>query len=100
MLEFATGQDPNASTRLITPLELAGSNLVFRYSRGKRALAGGMSFQVKWSDTLAPGSWSAAGVVDVADLGIPDTAEQEFRKVTLPAGTGGRRFVHLTFTEP
>lgn len=100
LLEFATGQDPNASTRLITPLEHAGSNLVFRYSRGKRALAGGMSFQVKWSDTLAPASWSAAGVVDVPDPGIPDTAEQEFRKVTLPAGTGGRRFVHLTFTDP
>ena len=100
LFEFATGQDPHAATRLITPLELAGGNLVFRYTRGKSALAGGTSFQVKWSDTLAPGSWSAAGVVDVIDPEIPATAEQEFRKATLPSGAAGRRFVWLTFSAP
>lgn len=97
LLEFATGQNPHANTRAETTAALNGSDLEFRYTRSKAALTDGVTFQVRWSDTLAPGSWSSAGVVDVISPDDPGSGDLEERIATIPAGLG-RRFVHLKIT--
>ena len=95
LLEFATGQDPYANTLVSTPVEVDGDTFVFRYVRSKAAVADGISFQVEWSDTLAPGDWSMEGVIDSVDPDNPGDGEVENRLVTIPVGSSGRRFVHL-----
>ncbi|MFC7335953.1 LamG-like jellyroll fold domain-containing protein [Haloferula chungangensis] len=100
LLEFATGQDPHASTLVSTPLTMKGGNLEFRYSRSKAALADGMTFTVEWSDGLLPDSWSSAGVNDSPDPANPGNSEMENRVVTVPAASNGRRFIHLQVTGP
>lgn len=99
LLEFATGQDPYASSLLATPVEVDSSTLEFRYTRSKAALAAGVTFSVQWSDTLLPGSWSSVGVTESADPGNPDTSELENRRATLPKGSG-KRFVRLRVVLP
>ena len=94
LLEFATGQNPHASTLLATPVEVDSSTLEFRYTRSKAALAAGVTFSVQWSDTLLPGSWSSVGVTESADPENPDTSELENRRAILPKGSS-KRFVRL-----
>ena len=100
LLEFATGQNPHAATRAVKPLEMAGANLVFRYTLSTAALADGVTFTVQWSDTLIGNSWSSLGVTDVLDTANPGTAEVENRIATLPTGTNGKRFVRLRVSRP
>lgn len=59
LLEFSTAQDPNASARVETPLILNGSIVEFTYPRSIAAMAGGLTFTVEWSDTLAAPSFRA-----------------------------------------
>ena len=99
LLEFATGQDPHAGTLLATPLEVDSSTLEFRYSRSKDAIAAGLTYTVKWSDTLLPGSWSSASVTESADPENPDTSEMENRRATLPKGSD-KRFIRLEIGTP
>lgn len=62
LLEYATAQDPGARTRaLLTPVRTVGA-FEITYTRSKTALTAGVTFDVEWSDTLAPGSWSTNGV--------------------------------------
>lgn len=100
LIEFATGQDPGAGTLASTPLTVNGGNLEFRYTRSKAALADGMNFTVEWSDTLLPDSWSADGVTETTDPENPGDSEVENRIATIPAGSAGRRFVHLKVSNP
>jgi hypothetical protein len=95
MLEFATGQDPYAATLVSTPVKIVGTMIEFRYTRSKAAMADGVTFQVKWSDTLLPGSWSMAGVTE--SMGREDAEVQE-RVAEVPMGTSGARFMHLEIT--
>ena len=69
------------------------SSVEFRYIRSSAAPGSGVAFTVQWSDSLAAGSWSSAGVTEeiLADTGT----EQSVRAMT-PAGTGGRRGPDLT----
>ena len=85
LLEFATGQNLNANARVSTPLAANGANLEFTYTRANAALADGVTFTVEWSDTLAAGSWSNAGVTEqiLADNGTVQTV-----KTSMPAGSG------------
>jgi hypothetical protein len=95
LLEYATGQNPHANTLAKTALTPKGADLEFRYARSNAATADGFQFTVEWSATLLPGSWSTAGVTDVADTENPGTAEVQNRIATIPAGDSGHRFVRL-----
>lgn len=97
LLEYATGQSPGAATRTETPITSNGSNLEFTYTRSRAAMADGVTFSVQWNDTLAANLWSSVGVTEqiVTDNGTVQTV-----KATIPAGTMGRRFVHLKVLGP
>jgi len=94
LLEFATGQSPLTNTRLSTPFSINGANFEYTYTRANAALADGITFTVEWSDTLAPGSWSTAGVTQQI---LTDNGTVQTVKAILPAGTL-RRFARLKVT--
>ena len=96
-LEFSTGQNPIAATTAVTTLVRNGANLEFTYTRSNAALADGVIFAVEWSDTMADGSWSAAGVTQQI---LNDNGTVQTVKATLPAGANAKRFVHLRATRP
>jgi hypothetical protein len=98
LLEFATGQNPNAADIALTTIVFNGSGFDFIYTRSKVAQAGGLAFAVVWSDTLAPGSWSTSGVSSETVLSDNGTTQQV--QVTVPASGVGRRFVRLEVTSP
>ena len=97
-LEFATGQSPPAQTLAETSLTQNGANLEFRYTRSNAALADGIQFAVKWTDILAPATWSSLGVTDSQNPTNPGDSSIENRIATMPAGTTSRRFVRLEVT--
>ena len=97
LLEFATNQDPNASTTASTPLVRNGQNLEFTYTRSRAAMADGVLFVVEWCDHLAVGIWNGTGVAEqiLADNGIVQTV-----RATVSVGPNGRRFFHLRAFRP
>lgn len=97
LLEFATNQNPNVPTLLSTPVALNGGEIEFIYLRNKAALADGMNFQVEWSDTLLPDSWSSVGVVESL---AGETDESQRIVANLPTGLSGPRFVRLKVIQP
>jgi len=97
LLKYATTDgtvDPASPGRMPGELELDGESLVFTYPRNKAAV-GVVNFEVKWSDTLQPESWSSAGVVET---GTQDLGDVENVTVSIPKGTGTKRFVRLEVT--
>ena len=90
LMEFALNLPPNAASQVPASVQPAGGNLEYTYTRGTAAYNGGMTFQVEWSDDLT--TWFTAGVVESL-LSENETHQQV--KATLPAGSSGRRFVHL-----
>jgi hypothetical protein len=90
LLEYALNLPPNAASRAPAALQAAGGNLEYTYTRGTAAYNGGTTFQVEWSDDLT--TWFTTGVVESL---ISDDGTQQQVKATLPAGSGGRRFVRL-----
>ncbi len=80
----------------IEPGEIAlneeGNLLEFTYSRNKAAFEDGVAFTVTWSDSLAPESWSDAGV---AVIGVESLDTTERVTVAIPRGEGDRRFARL-----
>lgn len=58
LLEYATAQNPNASSRAVLTAVRTASALEITYTRSKAAFTGGVDFTVEWSDVLAPSSWS------------------------------------------
>ena len=92
LMEFATSQNPNVETRVITGLVRMDSMFDFTYPRGLAAMSDGMTFTVEWSDTLAPASWSSAGVTEQI---LTDNGTVQQIKASVPAGSGDRRFVRL-----
>jgi autotransporter-associated beta strand protein len=97
LLEFATGQNPNASGRTATPVGLNGPNIEFIYIRSLAALSSGVIYAVEYSDSLSGGSWSGVGVTEqiLADNGTVQTV-----KAICPAGAGGKRFARLSVALP
>lgn len=63
LLEFSLGTLPNAASLPEITLTRGAGGLEFIYRR-EGATLGEVAFQVEWSDTLAPGSWSTAGVTE------------------------------------
>lgn len=95
LLEFALALDPAATSTFPASLTRNGATLEFSYTRS--ALATGITYQVQWSDTLAAGSWSSAGVTE--QILSNDGAVQTV-KASVAAGSGGTRFLHLRVTKP
>ncbi len=91
LMEFATGQNPNAATTRPATLVKNGAILEFTYTKNNAATD--VTFIVEWSDTLAAGSWSNGGVTEQSLGG--NTV-----KAVVPAGSGPKRFVRLRVTQP
>ena len=101
LLEFSTGQDPNAATTKPGTLVKNGANLEFTYTRSKAAIADGVTFAVEWSGTLG-NDWSTFGsTFGVAQAMVPgsDNGTIQLWKATVPVGTGAKRFVRLKITQ-
>jgi hypothetical protein len=94
LLEFASGQDPSANTRMVSSLSNAGTDLEFTYTRSLSALAGGMTYAVQWSGEL--GTWNSSGVTEQILFTIGDV---QTVKASLPQGSTSR-FVRLKVTQP
>ena len=95
LLEFATGQGPNASTRVVSSLTKNPTNLEFTYTRSKAAVLDGITYSVEYSDFLAP-PWTSVGPGTV----IADDGTLETLRAQIPAGPAGRRFLHLKVSKP
>ncbi len=96
LLEFATGQNPNAATLAQTSITKNGANLEFTYTRSIAAMGDGVSFTVEWSNTLAVGSWSNGGVTEQL---LIDNGTLQSVKAMLPAGSSAR-FCRLRISKP
>jgi hypothetical protein len=94
LLEFATGQNPAANTRLITNLSNEVAALGFTYTRSLAALAGGMSYAVQWSAGL--GTWDSS---DVTEQVLSTVGDIQTVKATMPRGAFSR-FVRLKISQP
>ena len=92
-MEFATLTNPLIATPLPIAPAFAGENLEFSYTRNKAAL-GELTFSGEFSDTLAAGSWSTAGVTETI---LSDDGTIQQIKATIPAGVN-RRFARLSVT--
>jgi hypothetical protein len=92
LLEYALGLDPAAPGVMPAVLALNGANLEYTYTRSTEAKDYGVTYQIEWSDTLEAGSWSTETVTEQ----ITSTQEAlETVKTSVPAGTGGKRFLRL-----
>ena len=96
-LEFATNSNPTSSSSQPGHVVVVGSNIEFTYTRSKAAMTYGVTFTVEWSDTMLAGSWTSAATSEAI---ISEDSTVQNVKATLPAGTNGHRFVHLSVAGP
>ncbi|MBK8038652.1 MAG: autotransporter-associated beta strand repeat-containing protein [Verrucomicrobiaceae bacterium] len=94
LIEFATAQNPHATTRIAPALVQNGATLEYTYTRSQAAVTDGLLFTVEWSDDLS--TWSSLGVTSSI---LTDNGTTQQIKATIPAGVN-RRFVHLKVTRP
>jgi autotransporter-associated beta strand protein len=94
LLEWALHLDPKQAGPFLPVVGKTGAVLEYHYTRRKASL-GGAAYQVEWSDTLG-NDWSSSGVV--ADPPVSLSGEKESVRVTLPAGSSGKRFVRLNIS--
>jgi predicted neuraminidase len=92
LLEFATGQNPNAPTKAATSVAKNGAILEFTYPRSNAAMLDGVTFTVQWSDSLATNSWSNVGVTEQV---LNDNGTLQTVKASVAAASGSRRFLRL-----
>jgi hypothetical protein len=98
LLEYATGQDPAAGTLVTLSAVRTATAVVVTYTRRKAALAGGVTFGIEWSDTLAPDSWSDR---DVGQSILSDDGTLQSIEATIPTGPAiPRRFTRLKVISP
>ncbi len=93
LLENALATPPAGAGLIAAPLRKIGDVLEFSYTRFSAADAAGTTFEVQWSDDLE--TWSADGVEQ--SLILDDGTHQQM-KATVPAGTGGTRFLRIQVT--
>ena len=96
-LEFATNSNPTSSSSNPGHAVVNGSNIEFTYTRSKAAMTYGLTFTVEWSDTMLAGSWTSAATSETI---LSEDSTVQNVKTTLPAGTNGHRFVHLSVAGP
>jgi len=95
LVKFATGLDPTTSASTPGVLSQSNGELTFIYTPSAAAVTSGFNFVVEYNDALGVNAWTS-DLVNQGTLGsggLPVTA-------TLPAGSGGQRFVHLKVTKP
>ena len=90
LMKYALNLDPTKPSKLPTSANLNGSNLECYYTRSTAAVNGGTQYQVEWSDDLS--TWSSTGVTQTI---LSDDGTVQQIKASMPAGSGGHRFVHL-----
>ncbi len=95
LLEYAMKMNPLASDTVPQSATKNTGAIDFVYTKNKSATD--ITYTVEWSDTLL-NDWSNAGVSAPTILSDDGTTQQI--KVTVPAGAGGRRFVHLRVMRP
>jgi autotransporter-associated beta strand protein len=95
LIEFATGQNPNATTRAGIAVAKTATSLEFTYSRSKAAFDEGYGFTVEYSDTLAISQWIAFGPGSIVADGPLQTL-----KATIPTSANGTSFARLRITAP
>lgn len=93
LLEYATKMNPSANDATPQSATKTGSDLEFIYTKNK--VATDVTFTVEWSDDFI--TWSTAGVTSSI---LTDNGTTQQIKSTMPAGSNGRRFVHLKVTRP
>ena len=97
LLEYALGFDPHVASVIPATLALNGANLEYTYVRSTAAKNHGATYQIEWSDTLEAGNWSTEEVTEQ----IQSTeGALETVKASLPASTGGKRFLRLQVAAP
>ena len=97
LLEFALFLNPAAPSRVAAQLDVAGNVIEYTYTRARNAA--GVSYHVEWNDSLAGGIWSEQDVVQTVVL--PDThPDRQTIKASVPAGSGGSRFLRLRVVQP
>ena len=97
LLEYAAATNPGLSNTIPASAKRNGATLEFTYTRNKAATD--LSYLVKWSETLAPGSWSTFGIPDQNPAPLSETATTETLRILVPAGNL-RRFVRLSVNSP
>ena len=98
LAEFALGLNPNTPSAVPASMAKIGASLEYTYSRSTSAAAYGVTYTLEYSDTLAPGSWSSAGVG--RETILSDNGTVQTVKVLVPAGENSRRFVHMKIGSP
>jgi autotransporter-associated beta strand protein len=94
LLEFATGQNPNAATRATILVEPAPSGIEFTYVRNRVALDDGWVFSVEHNDDLGA-SWVPVGAGSVVSDGPMQTV-----MAFVPTNGSARCFARLRVTAP
>jgi hypothetical protein len=92
-LEHALGMNPKRSDSPAWIFSVQGPVLIYTYTRPR--VVSDASYAVEWSDTLATGSWSSAGVTQQI---ISDNGTNLTIRATVPTGSAGSRFVRLKVT--
>jgi autotransporter-associated beta strand protein len=94
LIEFATGQNPHASSLALIEITKTASDLEFTYTRNRDAFNGGYLFNVQHSGTLAA-PWTSAGPgVLIADGPLQTV------KATIPNAGAEKRFARLKVATP
>jgi autotransporter-associated beta strand protein len=95
-LEWALLLDPKLPDVFTPGFILNGGTIEITYTRRKVA-PGEAGYQVEWSDTLGD-EWSDADVITDPPVSLSTTGESV--RSSVPAGSGGRRFVRVRITLP
>lgn len=95
-MEFATAQNPLATTSATPSAVNIGATLELTYTRSLAALADGTTFAVEWRDDLTTGPWHTAGVTEQI---LSNTGTVQTIKASVTAGASAR-FLHLKVTKP
>ncbi|MEX1116947.1 MAG: autotransporter-associated beta strand repeat-containing protein [Akkermansiaceae bacterium] len=96
LMEFATAQNPLASTLTTPSIVKNGATLELTYTRSLAAMADNVTFTVEWCDDLTAGAWSDVGVSEqiLSDNGTVQTVRASV------AAVAARRFLHLEVSKP
>lgn len=97
LIEFVTNQNPLTGTVYTPVISLESNTLEVGFTRSKSVIEDGIVFELEWSDTLLPGSWSKVGVVETL---VGEDSETQSIIAELPAGSLGARFVRFVVTVP
>jgi len=96
--EYALGLNPLSPDSMSATLAKSGSNIQYTYTRSTAAATGGVTYTVEYSDTLAPGSWTSAGVGPESILS--DNGTLQSVRVAVPIGGSSHRFIHIVIRRP